>query len=1016
MTNDLEHELRQHGASLHTLAAALLSDSADAEDAVQDTWLAALERPPKRQGPLGGWLHTVLVSIAAQLQRRRRRMRHREQSLARQASQPGEDAAAIERESLRAVVDAVLGLPEPYRTAIWDRFFTGLSPSAIAERSGESVATVKSRLQRGLSLLRQRMDRGDGARHWRSALSCAFGIPSLTSTSTAPFVLTEVLLMKLGWKLSVAAILLIGGATTLLLLDGDSATVPVAREIGGEQIHELTMVDRLRSDARFDRVPSAVEIAPVPPTPERDFVGGALRGEVLTLADLSAIEGARVSLRIRGSSAVILHATTDTEGRFELEGIPPRPDYEVLVEAHGFAPARKPGLIVHAQTRSALDSFLLAKPFGFAGRVVSAVGAPIAGADVVVFPQVFQYSWTKRAAFLQLAADAVAGGRTDAEGAFVLEGISPGVYHVLASAEGFGTRQLARVAIAPGGSRTIELEQGHVLEIALKAPHAQHARAQSFMLLRDESSTGRGHNPLLTATEPGQAARSDDEGVLRFSGLEEGVYLLVWTPRPGQSITLKQAIAVPASATIAVELASIGVLAGTVLSSEGIALAGARVLAYGFLEQGSAEHEPWIHEVLSDATGAYRLEIPTGGAYSLRASYFGTSGARVEEPPILVRDVVTQLDLHMKPGCIVEGRVTDADSGRPIAGARARIWQAVTSTDAEGRYRLEGVRNESSSFLQVVAPGYWSPMDSLPIQPEGDGALYTPYRLAMANEVTRKDIALHRTGTLLGRVLDSEDGALASARVAVVREDDSDELGAPYEFNSRLAETATNPGGAFVFRELPSHASLRLRVTYPGHQPLVSDPLRVPAGNRKEVVLRMDRERHLQGKVLDDAQGPLSEVLVSLLHTVEGRLRLASSTKTAPDGSFRFRGVPAGELQLHTSKSGFQNARLSLEPLAPGETREGLLLQMEPSFELRGVVVDTSGAPVAHARVTCRSLQSESMRLDQKLTGADGVFAWLQVPSGTYQLSAVHEEVAPKRNAEQVVHHPQSTPHQLVLR
>src|SRR5688572_24807400 len=91
MTSDLEHALRQHGASIRALAAALLRDPDDAEDAVQDTWLLAMERPPSQPGPLGGWLHTVLRTAAAKLKRSRHRRAERERFAASTEAQVGED-------------------------------------------------------------------------------------------------------------------------------------------------------------------------------------------------------------------------------------------------------------------------------------------------------------------------------------------------------------------------------------------------------------------------------------------------------------------------------------------------------------------------------------------------------------------------------------------------------------------------------------------------------------------------------------------------------------------------------------------------------------------------------------------------------------------------------------------------------------------------------------------------------------------------------------------------------------
>ncbi len=63
----------------------------------------------------------------------------------------------------REIVDEVLALDEPYRSAILLRFFENLPPRAIAQRLDVPVTTVQCRLTRGLRRLRARLDdsRGD---------------------------------------------------------------------------------------------------------------------------------------------------------------------------------------------------------------------------------------------------------------------------------------------------------------------------------------------------------------------------------------------------------------------------------------------------------------------------------------------------------------------------------------------------------------------------------------------------------------------------------------------------------------------------------------------------------------------------------------------------------------------------------------------------------------------------------------------------------------------------------------
>src|SRR5262245_4010227 len=57
-------ELLAHASFLRALARGLCSDDSRADDLVQDTFVAALERPPPEHGALRGWLATVARHLA----------------------------------------------------------------------------------------------------------------------------------------------------------------------------------------------------------------------------------------------------------------------------------------------------------------------------------------------------------------------------------------------------------------------------------------------------------------------------------------------------------------------------------------------------------------------------------------------------------------------------------------------------------------------------------------------------------------------------------------------------------------------------------------------------------------------------------------------------------------------------------------------------------------------------------------------------------------------------------------
>src|SRR5262245_7778646 len=110
--------LLAHRDFVRGLVRALVSDPHHADDVTQDTWLAALENPPRDASALRSWLARVARRLAARFRRDERRRRRREEASARPEALPS-TAEAVERETLRRrVVDAVLALDEPYRSTL----------------------------------------------------------------------------------------------------------------------------------------------------------------------------------------------------------------------------------------------------------------------------------------------------------------------------------------------------------------------------------------------------------------------------------------------------------------------------------------------------------------------------------------------------------------------------------------------------------------------------------------------------------------------------------------------------------------------------------------------------------------------------------------------------------------------------------------------------------------------------------------------------------------------------------
>ena len=144
--------------ALRALARGVLGDPHGAEDAVQETWLAVLRHPPRgeRSGP---WLRRVAGNAARRLRRSERARRRREERVARpEAAVPSPEELLLGESARRTLIEAVLALEEPYRSSVALRYLDGLPPRAVAGRLGVPVETVRTRIQRGLALLRERLE------------------------------------------------------------------------------------------------------------------------------------------------------------------------------------------------------------------------------------------------------------------------------------------------------------------------------------------------------------------------------------------------------------------------------------------------------------------------------------------------------------------------------------------------------------------------------------------------------------------------------------------------------------------------------------------------------------------------------------------------------------------------------------------------------------------------------------------------------------------------------------------
>ena len=150
------------GRVAYGLALRVLRDAALAEDAVQDAFLAvwrSADRFVADRGKASTWVLTFVHRRAVDVVRREQRRRAEPLEAAPQeAFAPGTDEEAWLRLRRDRVQKALGALPDPQREALELAYFGGFTQSELAERLGQPLGTIKSRMFSGLAQLRELLD------------------------------------------------------------------------------------------------------------------------------------------------------------------------------------------------------------------------------------------------------------------------------------------------------------------------------------------------------------------------------------------------------------------------------------------------------------------------------------------------------------------------------------------------------------------------------------------------------------------------------------------------------------------------------------------------------------------------------------------------------------------------------------------------------------------------------------------------------------------------------------------
>jgi RNA polymerase sigma-70 factor, ECF subfamily len=151
----------RYSSVLYSVAMRILTDAGAAEEILQDVflqvWRNASRFDPQR-GSLSGWLLVTTRNRA--IDRLRRRAPQGPDPAPEELAMPGASLeTGVAQDEMMALVKTALNDLAPGQRAVLEMaYFEGLTHSEIAERSGEPLGTVKTRLRSALQVLKKALN------------------------------------------------------------------------------------------------------------------------------------------------------------------------------------------------------------------------------------------------------------------------------------------------------------------------------------------------------------------------------------------------------------------------------------------------------------------------------------------------------------------------------------------------------------------------------------------------------------------------------------------------------------------------------------------------------------------------------------------------------------------------------------------------------------------------------------------------------------------------------------------
>lgn len=146
----------RYSSIVYSVSLRVLQDTGAAEDVLQETFMQLWRNPgafDASRGNMAAWLAVIARHRAIDALRRRRPQTDLEDVIV--SVEPDLASDADRSRAMDKVRGALQAMPAPQRSALELAYFEGLTHVEIAEKTGEPLGTIKTRIRAGLLSLRK---------------------------------------------------------------------------------------------------------------------------------------------------------------------------------------------------------------------------------------------------------------------------------------------------------------------------------------------------------------------------------------------------------------------------------------------------------------------------------------------------------------------------------------------------------------------------------------------------------------------------------------------------------------------------------------------------------------------------------------------------------------------------------------------------------------------------------------------------------------------------------------------